>query len=770
MLQRNIEAVPATPPPERANGVNRSQSIDPREIFRILRRQSRIIVLSTLVLLLLATVFVMSVTPLFTATSTVFIDPRRSNVGEPSGQVLSNFNTDDSTIESQVLLIQSVAVLQRVVESLKLTDDPEFAPQPGWLDRVKRLFGKDDAAAITRREAAIKSQAVENLQRSLKVVRQRTTFLVDISASSRDPAKAATIANAIAEGYFTEQVRSKYDTAKIAGGWLGKQIEDLKARVQTSDKAVQDFRTANNLVASQGVTLNDQQITDLNNRLVEARVQTAEARAKYDQVAQIAKSGRDPGSVAEALSSDIISRLRTQYADLAKNEAELSTKYGSRHPQVGTIRAQLRDTQKLIDEEVQRILQGRRQLYEVAAAREDSLRKSLDALQGVSNDSSQAQVKLRELQREADANRTLYESFLARYKETSAQESLEMPESRVVTRAGVPIRPSFPKTMLTLGLAILLGLGLGSVLALIADYLDRRIKSLDQAQSVSGLPSLAAIPAIGLRELARLAKRGRDELKHYDAKTARLLPTPLQPPLMRYAIEEPTSTFAEAVRAIRLAVLRVARTKATQVVMVTSAIDSEGKTTLAANLAFSFASMGVRTILVEGDLRNPEMSRSLCPHARFGLLQAAMGETPLHHAIVVEPTTGLAVLPSPFPANAALMAEFVPSEGMEAILTELRQHFDMIVVDAPPLLPVVDARTMAEGADSILLAIGWDRTPQDVVVRALDLIAPVQDRLIGTVLTRVDLNRQRFYESYDSASYAIPYGYGTRPNQEVART
>jgi uncharacterized protein involved in exopolysaccharide biosynthesis len=309
----------------------------------------------------------------------------------------------------------------------------------------------------------------------MKVTRQGTTFLVDINVSSESPRKAAVIANAVAESYFEEQVRAKNDSTRIASTWLNGQIDALKSRVVAAERAVEYYRSANNLTVSQGVTVNDQQITDLNNQLISARVQTAEARAKFDQAQQLGKSGGDQGGFNAAISSDIISKLRAQYAEIAKSEADLSSKYGPRHPQVANIHAQLRDTQRLINEELQRILQSTRHDYEVARSREASLQQSFDQLQGVSSSSGQAQVRLRELQREAEANRTLYESYLARYKESTAQESLEMPDSHVVTKASVPIAPSWPKTWFVLGLALTLGLGVGSVSAVLADDLDQRV-------------------------------------------------------------------------------------------------------------------------------------------------------------------------------------------------------------------------------------------------------------------------------------------------------
>ncbi len=416
-------------------------TVDLRELVRILRRRWRLLAAVPAVLLAFALIYVVAATTRYTATSTVLVDPRRANVVDNTQQVLTNFGTDDATIESQALLIQSVAILQRVVEKLKLTEDPEFIPQPSILDPIKRLFASSGPASGASPQDAAKARSVEILQKRMKVTRQGTTFLVDIDVSSEQPQKAARIANAIADGYFEEQIRAKYDATKIAATWLNSQIEGLKSRVLASEQAVEKFRADNNLSVAQGVTVNDQQITDLNNKLIAARVQTAEARAKSDQVKQLAKSGADPGSISAAISSDMITKLRTQYADIAKNVADLSSKYGPRHPLVTNVRAQLQDTQRLINEEIKRIVDSTQHDYDVAQSREASLQQSLDQLQGVSTSSGQAQVRLHELQREAEANRTLYESYLARYKDTSAQESLEMPDSRVVTRASISNSP-----------------------------------------------------------------------------------------------------------------------------------------------------------------------------------------------------------------------------------------------------------------------------------------------------------------------------------------
>jgi succinoglycan biosynthesis transport protein ExoP len=735
-------------------------TVDLRELARILRRRWKLVAAAPLALGALALIYLLTSVTLYTATSTVLVDPRRSTAIESNqaAMQMSNFGTDDATIESETLLIQSIAILQHVVEALKLTEDPEFTPKPGLLDPIKRLFAGSGPDAGASPEDAATARSVDILQRRMKVTRQGTTFLVDINVSSESPRKAAVIANAVAEGYFEEQVRAKNDSTRIATTWLNGQIDAMKSRVVTAERAVEDFRAANNLTVSQGVTVNDQQITDLNNQLIAARVQTAEARAKFDQIQQLSKSGNDPGGFSAAISSDIISKLRAQYADIVKNEADLTSKYGPRHPLVANVHAQLRDTQRLINEEIRRILQSTQHDYDVARSREASLQQSLDQLQGVSTSSGQAQVRLRELQREAEANRTLYESYLARSKESTAQESLDMPDSHVVTRASAPIAPSSPKTWLILGLALTLGVGAGSVLAFVADYLDQRVKTLEQAEQIAGVPALAALPLVGARELARLAKRGRSELGHYDPRKTKLLPALLQPPLMRYALEAPGTFFAEAIRAIRLALQRTMRTQPVKIVLVTSALENEGKTTLAVNLAQSIATLGIRTLLIDADLRNPQLTRALCPHAEAGLLDLAMDRATLERAILVDRSTGLSILPSIEFGRPDLITELMFSERIVEVFDLLRHRYELIIIDSPPLVPLVDGRALAELADRIVLALAWDQTPGEVLAHTIDLLSPVQDRILGTVLTRVDLSRLRFYDYYRSSAYLKPYG------------
>ncbi|HEY5278444.1 MAG TPA: AAA family ATPase [Pseudolabrys sp.] len=762
MLQRISDgSTHVTYAPQIAADVGPSSGITIAGIVTILRRRLTIVAAVSAIIVALTLVFILVVRPSYTGTATVLIDPHRSdviNLNENAAAV-RNSTTDEAAIQSQVLLMQSAEVLRRVVRELNLTGDPDFSPQASFLGPLKKLFSSGHKpAGLSAQDIAVLN-SIDILQKRLKVTRQQNSYLVDINVRSHDPNKAAVVANAVADAYLAELVKAKSDSVKVAAGWMDEQLAQIKSRVHDADKGVEDYRAQHQLVMTQGVTVNDQQIADLNTQLIQARAEAAQAKAKYEQVAQIAKDHVDAGSLPEALTSETIARLRGQYADLTKNVADLSSHFGPRHPMLVAARAQLRDTQKLIDAEVHRILQSRHQNFDVAVAREASLEKSLNGLQDVSTDSGRAQVHLRELQREADANRTLYESFLGNYKQAAARETLKLPEARMVAKSDVPMHASFPRPLLFLALAFPLGLVLGAILAIGVDHFDRRVKSLNQLAVITGLPALASMPIVGLRELSRIAKRGREALAQHNPASAGLLPIPLQPPLMHYIAEEPNSVFAEAVRAVRLSVQRAGRIRPVQSVMVTSSIDGEGKTTLAANLALSYAMLGARTLLVEGDLRNPEMTRSLCPRAKMGILDVALGRASLRQAILTDPTISFSVLPAPVSEHSSLANEFVFSNALGVILTELRRHYDIIVIDAPPLIPLVDSAALGEYADGIVMTVGWDRTREDVIDRALGQLSSLHDRLLGTVLTRADLKRMRHYDCYYSAAYIEPYTY-----------
>jgi capsular exopolysaccharide synthesis family protein len=598
----------------RGPGIRESRLL---EFGRILRRRTNIVVMTMVVAVAAASLFVGFVTPFYSASAVILFEPSRPRVDVSAAGKLG---FDEAAIESQISLIQSLPVLQRVVSRMNLAEDPEFVTRRGLLDTVRSLFRLAPSSGASTTDIA-QAEAADALRRRLNVARQPSTVLIDIGVNSYDRNKAAAIANAVAQAYFYNQSRSRLDASKAVASRLHEQVEQLKARAATSEAAVREYR----------------------NRM-----------------------GAGPSDK--------------------------------------------RDTQPRLDD----------------------------------------------LQREAEADQVTYERYLARFKDAGAPENVDQMGSRIVAQAEPPISPSFPNIPWTLGLALFVGFGFGCAAALATDRLDRRIKTQDQAKSL-GLPSLAAVPEINARELAHLARRGRAELESYDPRRARLLPPGLQPPLLRYAISRPMSPFAEAIRSIRFAIQHAAKHRAMQIICITSAVSGEGKSTVAANLAQSLSLAGRKVVLIEGDLRNPHLSRALSPGVRSGLLEVALEEMSLNQAVLVDPLTKLAFMPAPLPKDAALLTEFVSSEGMSNILAELRNHFDVVIVDAPPLVPLVDGRALVEQSDAVILTVGWDHTPEDIFLHAVELLNPVHERVIGTVLTRVDVGRLKLYGSYDSSAYSSPY-------------
>jgi capsular exopolysaccharide synthesis family protein len=297
----------------------------------------------------------------------------------------------------------------------------------------------------------------------------------------------------------------------------------------------------------------------------------------------------------------------------------------------------------------------------------------------------------------------------------------------------------------------------GGILATFADRSDSRIKTLAQLNEISGLPTLAIIPQVGIRERARRARPSRDDLKRYDPDLKVLLPPALQPPLMRYAYDDPTSTFADGIRAIRLAVQRAHETAKSDVVMVTSASDSEGKSTLSTNLARSFAMAGVHTVLVDCDLRNPEVTNSLCPRVERGLTDLTSENYTVEQCILDEEVSGLSILPAPPSRDFTRRTEFAFSPQFSDVLTQLRKRFDLIILDAPPLIPLTDSRALADHADNIIVTAAWNQTRQDVLAEGLLLLEPNLHRVVGCVLSRVDMDRIRYYDSFYGEAYREPY-------------
>jgi polysaccharide biosynthesis transport protein len=706
------------------------QSADITGLAQAMRRRWRVIAGSLLMCLAVAAFLLFILPARYTATTQILLDPHKTNVLQNQA-VMQGVPLDASAVESEVSLIQSFNIGRRVVEKLALDKDTEFVSRGGGLvSRLLGMVGFDSKPVEVTTDATTTAEmalAIAALKSNMTVRRVGITLVIEVGVTSKDRMKAAKIANAVTDAYLIDQLEARYDAAKRASGWLSDRLGGLRDTLQASERKVAEYRAEFGLVdtGAAGGGIDKQQVAEINGQIALARAAAAEKQAKYEQTQRLLKGGSNMQSVAEVLQSSVVSNLRTQEAEVARKEADLATRYGDRHPLVVNVRAELTDVRRAISSEVQRIVSNVKNEYEVAQKREQSLQDSLQKLTGVATSGDETRIKLRELEREAETNRTLYQSFLSRFKETREQTTLETSESRVITPASIPTIPSFPRQSVVLGLASFLGLmfGVGGVLLL--EYIENGFMTVEQTEATLGYPVLAILPNI--------------EKSEYDPEgTGVTIPT--------YVVKKPLSRFSEAIRAVRVGVSLSNVDAPPKLVLITSSVPGEGKSTFSSAFATSAAATGQRVLLIDGDMRHPSTSKLFGLEKQIGLVDL-LG-TGLEPVQVIQRFHGstLSVLPAGGATKNA--PDLLGSQKMMDLLKQFRSEYDFIVVDTPPVTAVVDSLIVANEADKIVFVIEWESTPREVVARAMSVLGTNKERLAGIVLNKAQLKQMRYHQTY----------------------
>ncbi len=441
-------------------------------------------------------------------------------------------------------------------------------------------------------------------------------------------------------------------------------------------------------------------------------------------------------TVADTLKSDVITKLRQQYLDYASKEADWSSRYGPNHLAAVNMRNQMQQTKRAIVDELKRIAQTYRSDYEIARVREESIQQSMSSAITQSQTTSQAQLVLRDLESSAQTYRALHDNFLQRYMESVQQQSFPITEARSISPATRPLRKSHPRSLLILIIGAAGGIMLGAGVGFFRDQLDRVFRTGDQVEKMLKLDCLSILPAINgeaAKPFAigrRVGNKAGDNVESASGDSA-----------LSYATKSPFSRFAESVRAIKVAIdLASNKTgKTNRVIGICSSLPNEGKSTVATNLAQLTAMSGARTILVDCDLRNPSLSRILAPDAKVGILEVLAGTATMDQVLRRDPVTNLAFIPIVMKTRMANSSEILPSEQMKNLFDVLRQHFDYVIVDFPPLAPVVDVRATAHLIDFYLFVVEWGGTKIDVAQHALMSASGVYDQTLGVVLNKANM-------------------------------
>jgi succinoglycan biosynthesis transport protein ExoP len=745
--------------------------IDLHELIRIARRRAPMVIALGLLTGLAGAVYALQLTPVYMARAILLLDTRQQNIVDAEA-VVQGLSGNEASIRSEVELIRSYDVAKRVVKKLKLDEQTQSQPpaEPSLLRQALEKLTTRVSTPLPAVDVDPTDRLVRSIQSNVGVERREWSYVIDITYSSTNPALAAQIANAFADEYLVDRLESRYEATRRANEWLNERLGDLREKVRDSERAVELFKSQNNIVETAGSTLSDQQIAKLNEQLILAKAEAAQAEVKFEQIQIVKKRGGDVTAFADAMQSSTLGGLKSKASEIRRELANLTARYGDRHPSVVSARAQLADVNRSIGAEAARIVATAENELRVANSRVESIEQSLSEMKGTVATVSQAEIMLRELEREASANKALYESFLSRFKETSQQEKLQATDSRIIEQASVPTTPTAPnKRMITLA-ALALGLGLGAGLAFLLEQLDRAYRTSAQIERALGVPVLASVPRADLELAGRLGRMARwlnpfslvVGLFSDNQSSERRVSRNERIATGRLVVNKPLSAFAEAIRALRMGIRFADVDRPQKVILVTSALPGEGKSTVASNLAQLAATSGERVLLMDLDLRHPVITSLYAPAATVGSVELLLGEADLKKVIVRDTETGMHFIPSPRRRDLTHTAELLASQRLKDLLSHLSDFYDLIVLDTSPLLPVTDGRQLIENVDSLVLVVRWEKTPRDAVETALNQSPGSTEKLTGVVLNDVIVSKARYYDYYKSGYYnkKYPYYYG----------
>jgi uncharacterized protein involved in exopolysaccharide biosynthesis/Mrp family chromosome partitioning ATPase len=684
---------PSVVPAERPPAVRSEEQAPPGEIFSVLWRRRVWLAFGVLFGLIAAALFLIFATPKYTAVAQLLIDPNDLRVVD--NQVTSSSTPTDANtayVESQVRVLTSDNVLRKVITANRLDQDPEFVAPPSSLSAIRNfLYDKLGIAPPTPQNDPTVI-ALQTLGPLIVARRQERTYVVDLSVTTRDGEKAARIANAIIRSYLDDQAGARTTAARRATDALSARLDELKTRVRDAEERSEKYKAANNIVSASGQLVNEQQLTELTNQLTAATTKADEAKARLDQIEALRRGKTDAGAIAEAVQSPTVAALRAQQAEVLRRKAELTARLGERHPSIADINAQVVDLQRQIDRETSRLAQAARGDYDRATATQEALRKRLGELKHEAVTTSQALVRLRELEREVEASRAVYQSFLTRSRETSEQERVNTANVRVLSEANVPNKRAFPpRSILVIAAALAFGAMAGAGLAFVRDWTDDRIHSRRSLEAVCDLPILAEIPELpedagGKGWRAWLGAKMR-AYRHGAAVMATL-------------IDAPKSGFAAGIHRLRYILRSPGAGAAPQTILFVSVGTPGARAEVALNLALAAASNQSRVMLIDADLNRRGLSSRVVGGSGVGLVDVAEDRVKLESALISEPHTDLAVLQTGRMDSQAP----VNPDGVLRVLDRARTTYT-VVVDGPsdrhdPLGPA-----LAGAADFAVLVV-----------------------------------------------------------------
>lgn len=705
--------------------------IDLRSLGLIARRRLRVFAVVAGIIFVLGLVVTMALPATYSGTSTVLIDRRITSVTDVAS-VLSGLPADSASVDTEVQVLSSPALMKQVVEKLRLDRNPEFngaLEPPSLIDQVtgffRNLFPKSPPAGPNR---SLQDRVALKALNNLSVQRKGLTYIITISFSSRDPRTAAAVANALAETYLQDQIDQKRVAASTAQSYLGSRLSGLRGDVIRNESAADDLRARNGLPQNNvGATFDETATLDLNRQAIELRSQVAQKRA---QLAAARAARANPATLPSVIESQTVRELKAQRANAVATATDVANRYGPLHPETQKARAQLAEIDAEIAAEMGRIVSSLSNEVDAAEGQLGVVEGALAAQRGQTVANARASVAVDQYERQATASRDLYADFLKRTKETAESGDLAKPDAAIVALSTVPGAPSAPNRTLFALLAFVLAIGCGVFAVILAEILDVKISSGGDVERHLGLPRIASVPGIGRADAGNL-------------------------PLL--AARKPLSSFAEAFRAIGSHIAGTSASPAggAKVVMIASALPHEGKTVVASALALSLARAGKRVLLVEADLRRPHVAEAIgVARPKIGLGEAVAQQGRGDTGIIRAPELKLDLL---LVGSDTQQIEMFRGDSFARYLEWIRADYDHIVIDTAPVLAIADARDIAQVADTVLFVTRWRRTSRYAAAAAVAALRQAGAPLEGVVLNGVNLKTQSLYARDDSLAFYGAY-------------
>ena len=703
----------------------------------ILRKHQWLVLTFLLTVVTVVTIATFKMKPVYQASARLEVDKEsQTPLRFQDENNYDEYMDTEDYIETQAKILQSETLALQTIRSLDLGRYPEFG-------------GSGLSLAFAQGSASRRPAILSAFLGRLSVRRVPNSRLIEVTFEAQDPQLAATVVNAHLQNFIEQNFRSKYDATTQASTWLSAELEELRMKVEKSEDDRIAYERKNQIwQIDEKQDITTQKLADLSRAVTDAQATVAQKEALY-RMATTADVDALPAIRDNPLIQDLVRRK----SDLAQQYSDALNQYGPNFPRVQRMAAQQRELEEDLTNARKTVIEGVKEEYETAQSHVAILQEALEKQKTEANDQAEKLVNYHILQHDAEANKQLYDGLLQKLKEAGISAGLRSSNIRVVDPALAPTAPSGPQKTRNISLAFVVGLIGGIGLALFREYLDNTVKSPDDIETLTGLPSLAVVPSLpGVNGHHHRLSRFAREAASQPASGPRV-------ELLSYV--QPKSQISEAFRALRTSLLLSQAEHPPQVILVTSALPREGKTTAAVNLGVTFAQLGDRTLLVDSDLRKPGIRRALnlTVGKEVGLSSYLAGVSTLDEVTTPHPTINnlTALTTGPVPPSPA---DLLSSHRMREAVAELRKRFKFIVIDSPPIMAATDAVILSALTDGVLLVVRSGDTPKEAFTRTRDLLAAVKCRLLGVVLNAVDSSAPDYYYSYRYYPYAYGYGYG----------